>query len=102
MAQRGQRILQGYQYSVGTGSPLDCEPALTPYHPAEELYFCIAGEAIFKADGKEDRLLSEGGIAQHSSNQSHAMQTNKKPVLAYVVWRNGFDVLPKLTHDDAK
>jgi quercetin dioxygenase-like cupin family protein len=72
------------------------------YHPAEELYFCIAGEAIFKADGQEDRLLGEGGIAQHSSNQSHAMQTNNKPVLAYVVWRNEFDVLPKLTHDDAK
>jgi hypothetical protein len=30
------------------------------------------------------------------------MQTNEKPVLAYVIWRNGFDVLPELTHDDAK
>ena len=42
------------------------------YHPAEELYFCIAGEAYSK-DGQEDRF-HEGGIAQHSSNQS-CMQT---------------------------
>ena len=71
-------------------------------HPAEELYFCLAGEATFKADGKDDIILCEGGVSEHNSNQRHAMQTDEKPVLAYVIWRNGFDVLPELTHDDAK
>ena len=70
-------------------------------HPAEEMYLCLAGEAVFRKDGEDDRILRAGGTTLHHSNQPHAMQTLDHPVLAYVVWRNGFGTAPVLTHEDA-
>lgn len=66
-------------------------------HPAEEMYLTLAGEATFMREGCEDAVLRAGGTSQHASNQPHAMQTHAHPVLAYVVWRNGFDLPPVLT-----
>lgn len=67
------------------------------HHPAEELYFIIAGEASFATEGNEPRLLKSGDTAFHASNQPHNMQTHDKGVLAYVLWRNEFDTAPVLT-----
>jgi len=44
-------------------------------------------------------LIGAGGAFQ--SNQPHALETKDHPVMAYVVWRNGFDTPPVLTHKDA-
>lgn len=72
------------------------------HHPAEEMYLCLAGEAVFKKQGFEDVTLRQGGIAFHQSNQPHAMETLDHPVLCYVVWRNEFTTNPVLTYEDAK
>ena len=70
-------------------------------HPAEELYLCLAGEAVFKKDGAPDQHMGEGGVMLHASNQPHAMETLDHPVLCYVVWRNEFTTKPVLTYTDA-
>lgn len=67
------------------------------HHPAEELYLIIAGEATFAREDNAPKLLKPGDTVFHNSNQPHNMQTHDKGVLAYVIWRNEFDVAPVLT-----
>ena len=70
-------------------------------HPAEEMYLCLAGEAVFKKDGAPDQHMGEEGVTLHASNEPHAMETLDHPVLCYVVWRNEFTTKPVLTYTDA-
>lgn len=67
------------------------------HHPAEELYFILAGSALFRKVGADDRILNEGDAVFHTSNQPHATQTQDTPVLAYVVWRDEFETAPVLS-----
>ena len=67
------------------------------HHPGEEMYLTLAGEALFQREGCPDAVLRPGMTSQHASNQPHAMETFADPVMAYVVWRNGFDTPPVLT-----
>lgn len=67
------------------------------HHPGEELYLVLAGEAEFMAQGQPNVTLRPGDVSQHASNQPHAMQTHDHPVMAMVIWRNGFDTPPVLT-----
>ena len=66
------------------------------YHPAEELYFILSGEGMFRRQGYEDRLVSEGDIIIHGSNQPHEMQTYDSPLLSLAIWRNHLDIPPTL------
>lgn len=66
------------------------------HHPAEELYFVIAGEARFWRGDAPPVTLGSGETIEHGSDQPHAMETGDHPVMAYVVWRNGFDTPPML------
>jgi len=61
------------------------------HHMAEEMYFVVAGSAIFNRRGAAPEVLQSGQTSQHSSNQPHAMQTTEGAVLCYVIWRNAFD-----------
>ena len=70
------------------------------HHPAEELYVIIAGEAVFEAAGRPPRRLGPGYTAFHASNQPHAMTTEDKPVLAYVLWRGDLKTPPILTPEN--
>jgi mannose-6-phosphate isomerase-like protein (cupin superfamily) len=56
-------------------------------HEAEELYFILAGEALFEAEGDDPVTLRPGDIRIHRSNQPHQMTTGDSPVLALVLWR---------------
>lgn len=67
------------------------------HHPAEELYVIIAGHAKFEAAGKKARQLGPGDTAFHASNQPHAMTTEDRPVMAYVLWRGDLKTRPVLT-----
>ena len=67
-------------------------------HVAEEIYFVVAGEAEFHRHGEASQTLLAGGSSFHASSQPHAMTTHDHPVLALVLWRNGFDSGPKLTN----
>ncbi|MEW9918296.1 dimethylsulfonioproprionate lyase family protein [Marimonas sp. MJW-29] len=69
-------------------------------HPAEEMYLVVAGEALFLRHGEAPEVLRPGQTSAHASNQPHAMQTFDHPVMALVVWRNGFDSPPVLTPKD--
>jgi len=71
-------------------------------HPAEEMYFCIAGEAIFRRENFPNVRLSSGGTIEHLTNQPHSMETLDHPIMAYVVWRNEFGTKPILTYNDAR
>ena len=67
------------------------------HHPAEELYFIIAGEASFATEGNEPKLLKSGDTVFHAENQPHNMQTHECGVLAYVLWRGEMGITPVLT-----
>ena len=60
----------------------------------------IAGEAVFEAANQSPRRLRPGDTAFHASNQPHAMTTEDKPVLAYVLWRGDLKTRPVLTPKD--
>ena len=66
-------------------------------HPAEEAYLVLAGEAEFFREGAPPEILRAGQTSLHASNQPHAMTTHEHPVMAYVIWRNGFETPPILT-----
>lgn len=76
-------------------------PAELPYpfheHPGEEIYLVIAGSATFHAHGKPARTCAPGDTVFHAANQPHATDTHSRPLLALVLWRNGFDSPPVLT-----
>jgi len=72
------------------------------HHPAEEMYLCLAGEAVFRRENCPDIRLGSGGIMEHSANQPHSMETLEHPIMAYVVWRNEFATKPVLTFEDAR
>jgi hypothetical protein len=67
------------------------------HHPAEEMYLTVAGEAEFMRAGLPNKVLRAAETSEHTSNQPHAMQTHAHPVMAYVIWRNGFQTPPVLT-----
>ena len=71
-------------------------------HPAEEMYLCLAGEAVFRRENCHDIRHASGGIMEHSANQPHSMETLQYPIMAYVVWRNEFGTKPVLTFEDAR
>ncbi|WP_306116415.1 MULTISPECIES: dimethylsulfonioproprionate lyase family protein [unclassified Roseovarius] len=67
------------------------------HHLAEEAYLVIAGSARFFRHRSPEVTLSAGDTLQHQSNEPHAMETGDSPVLCYVIWRNGFDLIPVLS-----
>lgn len=67
------------------------------HHPAEEMYRVIGGEGRFMRQGLADEWLTPGDACEHASNQPHALETEGSPIMAYVIWRNGFETPPVLT-----
>ncbi|MDJ0613094.1 MAG: dimethylsulfonioproprionate lyase family protein [Rhizobiaceae bacterium] len=67
------------------------------HHPAEEMYFILAGEAEFATEGNSPKMLKPGDTVFHAENQPHNMQTREKGVLAWVQWRGDMSVAPVLT-----
>ncbi|MEM1236961.1 MAG: dimethylsulfonioproprionate lyase family protein [Pseudomonadota bacterium] len=84
--------LRGYLGFWGPGLTYDWHD-----HEAEELYFTLAGSAVFSAKGASNLMLRPGQGRAHSSHQPHLMITLDQPFLSYVVWRGaGMDGLPKM------
>jgi len=69
-------------------------------HPAEEMYFVVAGEAEFLRRGEPPETLGPGDTVGHDSDQPHAMRTGGEPVLACAIWRNHFGIRPVLTPEE--
>ncbi len=67
-------------------------------HEAEEIYYCLAGEGLFKAEGEADLSLTAGQTKYHSAFQKHAMSTTDQPFLCLAFWRGkGMSDLPRMT-----
>jgi mannose-6-phosphate isomerase-like protein (cupin superfamily) len=66
------------------------------HHPAEELYFIVAGEAEFEMTGHAPRILRPGDHMLHPSGVAHATRTHDHPVLALVYWRGDITTLPTM------
>ncbi len=66
-------------------------------HPAEEMYYILAGEAGFTREGEAPETLGAGDVSFHASGQPHATATHDLPVLAYVLWRNHLGTPPVWT-----
>ncbi|MEM1298154.1 MAG: dimethylsulfonioproprionate lyase family protein [Pseudomonadota bacterium] len=66
-------------------------------HEAEELYVCLSGRGLFKAEGEADVWLNPGDLRLHKSRQSHAMDTGAEPFLGFIMWRgNGMSGAPAM------
>ena len=78
-----------------------CKNAYYPWHnhDAEELYFIVSGEAKFESKNQNTEILSSTNTRLHKSFESHAITTNQKPVLSFVIWKNKFEDVTKLTKD---
>ncbi len=70
------------------------------HHPAEEIYVVLAGQAEFHMQDEAPRTLSAGDSAFHPSGRPHALTSHHQPVMAYVAWRNHFDIAPVWTHPE--
>ncbi|MDG2341086.1 MAG: dimethylsulfonioproprionate lyase family protein [Paracoccaceae bacterium] len=70
------------------------------HHPAEEIYYVIAGEAEFLLQGEDSKILRSGDHVFHPSNRPHATQTHDKPFMAIVYWRGDQSIAPVLTYPD--
>ena len=67
------------------------------HHPADEIYFVLAGRGVFHKSSAEPKTLTAGEAAYHAPGEPHALETTDAPVLAYVLWRDHFDSPPMLT-----
>ena len=67
------------------------------HHPAEEMYYIIAGEAEFRIKGEVPKRLGSGDHVFHPSNAPHATRTYNAPMLALVLWRGDLVTSPVLT-----
>tara|TARA_A100001011_G_scaffold394385_1_gene486670 strand:+ start:716 stop:1309 length:594 start_codon:yes stop_codon:yes gene_type:complete len=78
-----------------------CKNAYYPWHnhDAEELYFIVSGEAKFESKNQNTEILSSTNTRLHKSFESHAITTDQKPVLSFVIWKNKFEDISKLTKD---
>jgi mannose-6-phosphate isomerase-like protein (cupin superfamily) len=57
------------------------------YHASEELYFVLAGHALFESDGDDPATLGPAAHRFHASHQPHAMTTTNSAILTLVLWR---------------
>ena len=75
-----------------------------PYHqhPAEEIYFILAGAAEFLCDGQAAKTLGPGDHVIHPANAPHATRTADLGMMALVLWRNHFDTAPVLTYPEGQ
>ncbi|MEM8591044.1 MAG: dimethylsulfonioproprionate lyase family protein [Pseudomonadota bacterium] len=84
--------LRGYIGFWGPGLTYDWHD-----HEAEELYYTLAGSAVFCAKGAPNLMLRPGQVRAHASHQPHLMVTLDQPFLAYALWRGaGIGGLPKM------
>ena len=68
-------------------------------HPAEEIYFIVAGRAEFAQGSEPYHTAEAGSIVYHSSGTPHATRTTDHSMLALVFWRNHFETAPVWSSD---
>ncbi|MEL7097543.1 MAG: dimethylsulfonioproprionate lyase family protein [Pseudomonadota bacterium] len=66
-------------------------------HPAEELYYILAGSARFRVGTEPERTLHAGDHVFHASGAPHMTVTDDAPMLALVLWRGDLATRPVLS-----
>ncbi|MEL6576716.1 MAG: dimethylsulfonioproprionate lyase family protein [Pseudomonadota bacterium] len=56
-------------------------------HAPAEVYYVIAGGAVFETDGQPDAWLGPGETRTHRPNVMHAARMSDGPLLALALWR---------------
>jgi len=69
---------------IGYWGPVLFYPA--HHHASEELYFVLAGHALFESDGDCPATLGPAAHRFHASQQPHAMTTTDSAILTSVLW----------------
>ena len=59
------------------------------YHVAKELYIPLTGGTLWMRDDGPFIEQPSGAVIVHESNETHAMRTKDKPLLALWMWRDG-------------
>ena len=72
------------------------------HHPAEEIYYILAGEAEFMMESEQPKTLGPGEHVFHPSNRPHATQTHDRPFMALVLWRGDMATKPVLTYPEGE
>ena len=100
----GERFLQSYGWSewiglrgVFSSDAIACGVLLlgpdieypAHSHEAEELYLPLAGQAWWRSAGADWRLRAPGEWLHHPAWTTHAMRTERAPLLAAYLWRAG-------------
>ena len=57
------------------------------WHRAAEVYLPVAGRALFRADGREERMAGPGDAVFHDADQRHATTFGATGFLALILWR---------------
>ena len=65
-------------------------------HEAEELYFIISGQAKFENNNDDYEILTSNKTRFHKSFEPHAITTDNKQLLSFVIWKNKFEKISKI------
>ena len=65
-------------------------------HEAEELYFIISGQAKFENNNDDYEILTSNKTRFHKSFEPHAITTENKQILSFVIWKNKFEKVSKI------
>ena len=65
-------------------------------HEAEELYFIISGQAKFENNNEDYEILTSNKTRFHKSFEPHAISTENKQILSFVIWKNKFEKVSKI------
>lgn len=70
------------------------------WHAPEEIYFVLAGEAVFQTDGREPVHATPGSMIHHPSNIGHAIDMTQSPLLVFAIWKgDGVTAVSNLESD---
>jgi hypothetical protein len=59
------------------------------HHIAEEIYIPLTGGTEWRMGEGDFNVRDAGEVIHHASNVSHAMRTDKEPLMALYLWRGG-------------
>lgn len=57
------------------------------WHAAAEIYFVLAGSALFQVEGRPPRKLGPGEACTHEPYQTHALTAGENGLTVFAIWK---------------
>lgn len=57
------------------------------WHAAAEIYFVLAGSALFQVEGQRPRTLGPGQSCTHDPYQTHALTAGEDGLTVFAIWK---------------